>query len=44
MIIISIYIDEASVKAVLNAGGVKVDDAKVAQVVAQVKGKDVLQV
>ncbi len=37
-------IDEAGVKAVLAAGGVKADDAKVKKIVESVKGKDVLTV
>jgi ribosomal protein L12E/L44/L45/RPP1/RPP2 len=36
--------DEAGVKAVLAAGGVKADDAKVKKIVESVKGKDVLTV
>ena len=36
--------DEKSVKDVLTAAGVKVDDAKVAQVVKECAGKDVLKV
>ena len=36
-------IDEKSVKDVLTAAGVKVDDAKVAQVVKECQGKDVLK-
>ncbi len=36
-------IDEKSVKDVLTAAGVKVDDAKVAQVVKEVQGKDVVK-
>jgi ribosomal protein L12E/L44/L45/RPP1/RPP2 len=36
--------DEKSVKDVLTASGVKVDDAKVAQIVKECVGKDVLKV
>ena len=35
-------VDEKSVKDVLVAAGVKVDDAKVAQIVKECEGKDVL--
>jgi ribosomal protein L12E/L44/L45/RPP1/RPP2 len=36
-------VDEKSVKDVLTASGVKVDDAKVAKVVKECQGKDVLK-
>lgn len=36
--------DEAGIKAVLAAGGVKGDDAKIKKVVEALKGKDVLKV
>jgi ribosomal protein L12E/L44/L45/RPP1/RPP2 len=36
--------DEKSIKDVLTAAGVKVDDAKVAQIVKECTGKDVLKV
>jgi ribosomal protein L12E/L44/L45/RPP1/RPP2 len=37
-------LDEKSIKDVLTAAGVKADDAKVTQLVNEVKGKDVLKV
>jgi ribosomal protein L12E/L44/L45/RPP1/RPP2 len=39
-----ITLDEKSVKDVLTAAGVKVDDAKVAKIVKECAGKDVLKV
>jgi ribosomal protein L12E/L44/L45/RPP1/RPP2 len=36
-------VDEKSIKDVLTAAGVKVDDAKVAQIVKECQGKDVLK-
>ena len=36
--------DEKSIKDVLAAAGVKVDDGKVAQIVKECSGKDVLKV
>ncbi len=36
-------VDEKSIKDVLVAAGVKVDDAKVAQIVKECEGKDVLK-
>ena len=45
IVIIKVLIeDEKSVKDVLTASGVKVDDAKVAQIVKEVAGKDVIKV
>ena len=37
-------IDEASIKKVLSDAGVKAEDAKITQLVNEVKGKDVLKV
>ena len=39
-----IKLDEKSVTAVIEAGGVKADAGKVKQIVEAVKGKDVLKV